>query len=84
MPVTWARAGLALCGPARAHETGIVLSWDEAKGFGFIKPNGSSQSVFAHASALLQPVRANDRVQYELKVGGKTPTAVNVKLQYRP
>jgi CspA family cold shock protein len=33
--------------------TGIVKSYFEERGFGFLKPNGGGADVFAHAKAIL-------------------------------
>ena len=60
-------------------ENGIVKFFNESKGFGFIKVNGSNQEVFVHVSGLTEPIRENDAVTFEIQQGKKGPNAVNVK-----
>lgn len=61
-------------------ESGIVKFFNESKGFGFIKVNGSNQEVFVHVSGLTDQIRENDNVVFELQEGKKGLNAVNVKL----
>lgn len=55
-------------------ESGIVKFFNESKGFGFIKVNGSNQEVFVHVSGLTDQVRENDAVVFELQEGKKALT----------
>ncbi|MEY3246461.1 MAG: hypothetical protein RIT39_130, partial [Bacteroidota bacterium] len=50
------------------------------KGFGFIREENSGTEYFVHATGLIDKVRENDRVNFELKEGRKGLNAVNVKL----
>lgn len=59
---------------------GTVKFFNEAKGFGFIKPSDSSEDIFVHSSGLIDQVRENDKVQYDVEKGRKGMNAVNVKL----
>jgi cold shock protein len=59
---------------------GIIKFFNEAKGFGFITPNGGGQDVFVHASGLNESVRENDAVSYSVENGQKGPSAVNVNV----
>ncbi|MDW3196769.1 MAG: cold-shock protein [Cytophagales bacterium] len=59
---------------------GTVKFFNESKGFGFIKPNDSSSDVFVHESGLIDDIRENDRVEFELERGKKGMNAVNVKV----
>jgi CspA family cold shock protein len=61
-------------------ESGTVKFFNESKGFGFIKVNGSNQEVFVHVSGLTDQIRENDNVVFELQQGKKGLNAVNVKL----
>lgn len=59
---------------------GTIKFFNEAKGFGFITPNGGGQDVFVHVSGLNGPVRENDTVKYAVEQGQKGPHAVNVNV----
>ena len=61
-------------------EKGTVKFFNDAKGFGFIKIDGTGQEVFVHVSGLKDTIRENDSVVFELQQGKKGPNAVNVKL----
>lgn len=60
-------------------EKGTVKFFNDAKGFGFIKTD-SGNEVFVHTSGLVDKVRENDTVTFEITEGKKGPNAVNVKL----
>jgi cold shock protein len=57
---------------------GIVKFFNEAKGFGFIKPSNSSADIFVHTSGLIDEIRENDEVTYEEEMGRKGLNAVKV------
>jgi cold shock protein len=59
---------------------GTVKFFNETKGFGFIKPNDAGEEVFVHVSGLIDEVRENDQVEYEVERGKKGMNAVRVKL----
>jgi CspA family cold shock protein len=59
---------------------GTVKFFNESKGFGFIKPNDGSSEVFVHASGLIDNIRENDNVTYDVEQGKKGVNAVNVKV----
>ena len=60
---------------------GTVKFFNNSKGFGFIKPSDSSnEDVFVHVSGLMDEVRENDTVEYDLERGKKGMVAVNVKV----
>lgn len=60
-------------------ETGTVKFFNEAKGFGFIKHDDSSTETFVHTTGLIDQIKENDRVEFELKQGTKGINAVNVR-----
>jgi cold shock protein len=60
--------------------TGTIKFFDEAKGFGFIKDSESSKEYFVHSTGLIDRVKENDKVTFELQEGKKGLNAVNVKL----
>ena len=57
---------------------GTVKFFNETKGFGFIKEEGG-QEIFVHATGLIDKVKENDTVSYEVTQGKKGENAVNVK-----
>ena len=57
---------------------GTVKFFNEAKGFGFIKPNNSTADIFVHTSGLVDTIRENDQVEYDEEKGKKGMNAVNV------
>ncbi|HEU4718611.1 MAG TPA: cold shock domain-containing protein [Bacteroidia bacterium] len=61
-------------------QNGTVKFFNESKGFGFIKVDGTNEEIFVHATGLTQQIRENDKVTFEVQQGKKGPNAVNVKL----
>jgi cold shock CspA family protein len=59
---------------------GVVTFFNESKGFGFIRDLVSQQSIFVHANNLLEPIKENNVVIFEIGKGPKGPSAMNVKL----
>jgi len=58
---------------------GIVKFFNESKGFGFIKDEETGKEYFVHVTGLIDEIRENDEVTYELKEGKKGLNAVDVK-----
>ena len=58
---------------------GIVKFFNEEKGFGFIKHDNSSKETFVHSNGLIDQIKADDHVEFEIQEGRKGPQAVNVK-----
>lgn len=61
-------------------QKGTVKFFNDSKGFGFIKPDGSGEDIFVHATGLIDQVRENDKVTFEVQNGRKGLNAVNVKV----
>ncbi|MEJ8804302.1 cold-shock protein [Pontibacter sp. H249] len=59
---------------------GTVKFFNETKGFGFITEENSNQEYFVHVSGLVNEIRENDKVTFDLQEGRKGLNAVNVKL----
>lgn len=61
-------------------KTGTVKFFNEAKGYGFIKDADSDKEYFVHASGLVDRIKEDDEVVFEVVDGKKGENAVNVKL----
>ena len=61
-------------------QEGTVKFFNETKGFGYIKPSNGGQDIFVHVSGLIDEIRENDKVTYEVQNGKKGLNAVNVKV----
>jgi CspA family cold shock protein len=59
---------------------GTVKFFNQEKGFGFIKPSDSSEDVFVHQTGLIDSIKQNDKVQFEVERGKKGLNAVRVQL----
>jgi cold shock CspA family protein len=59
---------------------GVVTFFNDSKGYGFIRDMESHQSVFVHANNLLEPVKENNIVTFEIGKGPKGLSALNVRL----
>ena len=59
---------------------GTVKFFNNTRGFGFIEVNGSDEDVFVHASNLIDKIRENDHVQFNVEQGKKGPSAINVRV----
>lgn len=63
---------------------GSVTFFNNAKGFGFIRDLETQESVFVHVNNLLEDIKEGNLVNYEVEMGQKGPTAVQVKLYKEP
>lgn len=61
-------------------QQGTVKFFNDAKGFGFITPSNGGQDVFVHTSGLIDEIRENDTVTFDLENGKKGINAVNVRV----
>ncbi len=63
--------------------TGTVKWFNDAKGFGFIEPDGGGADVFAHFSAIamegFKTLKQGARVSYEVTDGPKGQLAHNIQ-----
>ncbi|CAI8339597.1 MAG: cold-shock protein [Polaribacter sp.] len=59
---------------------GTVKFFNESKGFGFITEEGNNEEHFVHVSGLVDEIRENDEVEFDLQDGRKGLNAVNVRV----
>ena len=61
---------------------GTVKRFNDAKGFGFIAPDGGSKDLFVHHSNIagdgFKSLREGARVSFDAREGAKGPEATNV------
>jgi len=65
------------------RETGTVKWFNDAKGFGFITPEGGGEDLFAHFSAIqsqgFKTLKEGQRVTFEVVTGPKGKQASNIR-----
>jgi CspA family cold shock protein len=61
-------------------QQGTVKFFNETKGFGFISPSNGGADIFVHSSGLIDRIRENDSVNFDVEQGKKGVNAVNVKV----
>jgi len=63
--------------------TGTVKWFNDAKGFGFITPDGGGEDLFAHFSAIqgsgFKTLKEGQKVEFEVTQGPKGKQASNIK-----
>ncbi len=59
---------------------GTVKFFNNSKGFGFIKPDDSSEDIFVHSSGLVDEINEDDKVKFDVERGKKGMNAVNVQV----
>jgi cold shock protein len=67
----------------RLMATGTVKWFNDAKGFGFIKPDDGGDDLFAHFSEVrtegFKSLQENQKVSFEVKQGPKGKQAADIK-----
>ena len=65
--------------------TGKVKWFNNAKGFGFILPEGGGEDLFAHYSAInmdgYRTLKAGQTVEFDIEQGDKGKHATNIKIE---
>jgi CspA family cold shock protein len=63
--------------------TGTVKWFNDAKGFGFIKPDGGGEDLFAHFSEIqgsgFKTLKEGQKVDFEVTTGPKGKQASNIR-----
>lgn len=58
---------------------GTVKFFNESKGYGFVKDDASGKEYFVHVTGLVDRVRENEEVTFDIEQGKKGENAVNVR-----
>lgn len=63
--------------------TGVCKWFNDAKGFGFITPDGGGKDLFAHFSAIqgsgFKSLKEAQKVSFDVTSGAKGDQAVNIQ-----
>ena len=59
---------------------GTVKFFNNAKGFGFITVKDSEEEIFVHTSNLIDQIKENDNVKFDVEKGEKGLSAIKVSL----
>jgi len=59
---------------------GTVKFFNESKGFGFVVDSETNEEYFVHVSGIIDEIKEDDSVEFDLKDGRKGLNAVDVKL----
>ncbi|WP_366519355.1 cold shock domain-containing protein [uncultured Dokdonia sp.] len=59
---------------------GTVKFFNNAKGFGFINVKDSDEDIFVHSTNLIDDIKENDQVTFDVEQGEKGLSAVKVRL----
>ncbi|MCC8426499.1 cold-shock protein [Mucilaginibacter sp. UR6-11] len=62
------------------QKEGTVKFFNDQKGFGFISQNDNRNEIFVHVTGLIDEIRENDQVAYDVQEGKKGLNAINVKV----
>ena len=66
--------------PEDLVQAGVVTLFKTDKGYGFIKNLETQESYFFHIKSLIDPVKENNKVSFEIEKGPKGLSAVNVRM----
>ncbi len=61
--------------------TGKVKFFNQQKGFGFILDDESQKDVFVHVTGLVDKIKDDDEVSFEIVEDRRGPKAINVRLK---
>lgn len=59
---------------------GVVTYFNDDKGYGFIKDSKTKEKIFVHINNVLEDIKENNVVTYEVVMGQKGPAATEVKV----
>ncbi|MCB9351678.1 MAG: cold shock domain-containing protein [Lewinellaceae bacterium] len=67
--------------PMETIRKGQVKFFNDEKGYGFIIDDETKESIFVHVNNVEGEIQEKDRVSFEVEMGPKGPSAVNVRIQ---
>ena len=59
---------------------GVVTYFNDDKGYGFIKDSKTKEKIFVHINNVVDDIKENNMVTYEVIMGQKGPAATDVKI----
>ena len=59
--------------------TGLIKFYNERKGYGFIVEDETQKEIFVHATGLIDRIRQEDRVEFDISEDHRGTKAINVK-----
>lgn len=59
---------------------GIVKFYHESKGFGYIIENETNDEYYVHVSGLINRIKDEDIVSFEVSDGKRGPQAIDVRI----
>ncbi|MDQ4140539.1 MAG: cold shock domain-containing protein [Bacteroidota bacterium] len=65
--------------PVETIRQGVVSFFNESKGYGFIKDQQTQESIFVHQNGLIDSIKENNLVTFEVESTPKGLTAIKVK-----
>src|SRR5258708_14606243 len=66
--------------PEDPSQVGVVTLFKADKGYGFIKNLEKQESYFFHVKSLIDPVKENNKVSFEIEKRTKGLNAINVRV----
>ncbi|USD36564.1 cold shock domain-containing protein [Ferrimonas sp. SCSIO 43195] len=70
------------------RQQGLLVRWNDNKGYGFVEPDKGGPAVFAHISEFRQQrirPQIGDRLTFDLETGGpKGPRAIRIEAELEP
>jgi cold shock protein len=61
--------------------TGKVKFFNQQKGFGFILDDETQKDVFVHVTGLIDKIKDDDEVSFDIVEDRRGPKAINVRLK---
>jgi len=65
--------------PRDLIRTGTVTYFNDSKGYGFIQDERNQERVFVHINSCQDPIKEQSKVTFEIEMGPKGASAINVK-----